>query len=110
MRGFSTAMADGKLTIGQATYRASMYGNNAIQVFSAMELRAIGDSVLSYARRSLTSGFDHCEQCKLYVTYPAWVPVEDVTPIAVNCDCRGNCKCRIEYSSNPPAKLIFRTS
>jgi hypothetical protein len=108
--GFTDAMVSGNVSIGQAGYRAAMYGNNSVQIYSEMELRALSGSNMQFARRSLTPGFAHCQQCISYVTFPAWFPVDEVTPIAVDCDCRGHCKCTIEYSANPPVKLRARSA
>lgn len=97
LRGFTQDLIDGKLSEKQAIARAGQYGMTAMQAFSAMEKTVVVDSALTEGRRSLRAGAAHCESCLSLATNPRWVPVEEITAIGVDCQCRGNCQCVIDY-------------
>lgn len=94
--GFAIALANGELTEKQVVARARQYSGELDQDFHTAWMAAQGEAGYVEARRSLTEGFKHCEECKLYDTLGQWIPIEQVVPIATDCRCNFNCKCTIE--------------
>jgi hypothetical protein len=54
------------------------------------------------AHRSLDPQANHCPSCLTHAT-EGFVPVAEVVPRGINCECGGYCRCRITYkkSGNP---------
>jgi len=48
------------------------------------------------AKRSLDPLAKHCPSCIRYAT-KGWVPIQDVVPRAVNCECGAYCRCIVVY-------------
>jgi hypothetical protein len=50
-------------------------------------------------RRFLDPTARHCVQCPGYERTD-WVPIDEIVPLGVGCDCRGRCRCSIQYRRN----------
>jgi len=49
------------------------------------------------ARRSLDPQANHCLSCIQYCTNGRWLPINEVVPPTIDCQCRQNCRCIISY-------------
>jgi hypothetical protein len=88
-------IADGEISERMARYRAGRYGYSAGASFWDAENQSKSDGRWMAMRRLDPSAL-HCPSCPGLASN-GWVPAGDVTPVGVDCECRGRCRCRIEY-------------
>jgi hypothetical protein len=93
LNGFTQSLANGDLTLAQALARAEQYANQSIEPFYHSRKGSDARSGKTQARRWLGANFNHCADCISLSTNGAWLPIEEVTPNAVNCRCGSRCKC-----------------
>jgi len=103
LRRLADDLSAGRISPKMALYRAGRYGRNATQAFWEAQHQTYSDGRWM-ARRFLDPTAEHCRQCPGYAQ-PNWLPVDQVVPKGAQCDCRGNCRCRVEYR---PATLSDR--
>jgi hypothetical protein len=91
---FADDLADGRISEKMALFRAGRYGYSSGSSYYDAEQANHGDGWL--ARRRLDPLADHCPDCPGLAT-GGWVPASEVVPVGMQCVCRGNCRCTVEY-------------
>jgi len=92
---FGLDLADGKLSPNEAINRAGSYGKAVRNSFYKAEFTS-RDKLGQYAKRLLDSRAQHCDSCLGYQKLQ-WTLLKNITPPGVDCQCGGNCRCRIIY-------------
>ncbi len=85
------------ITLPQALVRVAALAAASKAAFFLSEVITRQNEGRTLARRSLDPQANHCSSCLEYTTNGEWLPIEQVVPPTVNCLCRLNCRCRIEY-------------
>lgn len=98
---FGRDIADGKLTEKQIIQRARLYSNASTKVFFDAEKFVKSQTGFNAAKRDLDPQAQHCPSCLSYSTNGRFLPVNQVVAPGANCECRGNCRCRITYRIIP---------
>lgn len=97
-------LAAGDLTTAQAIDRARRGSGGARQAFHRAEQIQRARDGFTEGWRRLAPGFKHCPSCPGYET-GGWVPIADIVPVGMGCECGGRCKCQISFRKVPPAEL-----
>lgn len=89
-------ISEGLLTEGQIRDRSRRYGANVGPSYEdSRHINLVQSPQQWEARRFLDPSARHCPDCPgLQVV--DWSPVEDVTPVGLDCRCQSRCKCRVE--------------
>lgn len=95
LHGFGQDLAEGKLTKEGAIKRAGSYAKSARTSFFEAEFTSRG-KVGFYAKRLLDAQARHCQSCIGYQRL-TWTPIQNVIPPGVDCECGGNCRCRLVF-------------
>jgi hypothetical protein len=95
LANLAQGIADGEISEKMARYRAGRYGYSAGASFFDAQHQSHLDGRWM-ARRMLDPAADHCPDCP-GLARPDWIPAAEVTPVGVDCRCRGRCRCRVEY-------------
>jgi len=93
-------IADEKVSLAQGLNRLDMYLGSARREYLDIErngrLARVKDGYALIAKRHLAPHAVHCQDCEDMALWP-WRPA-DVVPVPTEaCQCKGNCKCGIEY-------------
>ena len=107
LNSMAQAIADGEVSLKQLLARLNNYGETVRATFHWNEKESNKESGKNAGERWLTPGFTHCAQCIAYAT-GGLVPIDDVIPVATQCDCGGNCKCVARYVRLPLSSSVFR--
>ena len=91
---FSDDLANGRLSEKMALYRAGRYGQSSGSSYYTAEQLRYDNGWLAWRR--LDPSADHCPDCPGHATN-GWVPIGDVVPVGTQCQCRGNCRCNVQY-------------
>lgn len=94
LRNFAADLAQGKLTEGQAAYRASLYARAAYATYENARRRAMQDAGFTEERRRRTAK-ESCPDCIEYARR-GWQPIGTLPPIGQS-QCIVNCRCYFEY-------------
>lgn len=103
--GFSEAMSNGQLSESQIRARARSYARGITRYFSVGEVTSRQYAGVIIGIRDLDPLAQHCIRCPLHSTNGRYVPIEEITPIGVDCPCGGNCRCRITFGTPDPSIL-----
>lgn len=98
---FARDIADGKLTEKQILARTGQYANAATVAYYEAEKFDRQRIGFNAAMRSLDPQAKHCKSCLRHHTNGQWLSIELVVPSGVDCECRGNCRCRVQYKKLP---------
>ena len=94
---FGKSIAAGELTEKQIIQRAGQYANSSTSAYYEAERVGRAQSGFNVAKRELDSQAQHCASCLQYSTDGKWLPIDQVVPSGVDCECGGHCKCRVNY-------------
>lgn len=89
---------EGKVSLAQLRQRLGLYANSGIETFWDIQARKAFSQGAPYAIRHLGATDDHCPQCPQYAALPPQ-PVTSVIRPTQSCDCKNNCRCRLEFLS-----------
>lgn len=98
---FAREIAAGRLTERQILFRAAQYARSSQTSYYRSERLTKQQEGFNEARRWLGVAL-HCGDCIDYDTGGEWLPIGDVIPPGVSCQCFHNCKCMISYRRNFP--------
>lgn len=98
LRQFAEQIANGELSEKQIIARAKLYGSASKNSFEVARLSLYEDSLTTMGRRRLGACKDHCPDCLFYASQ-GWLPIAQIIPPGVNCQCRMNCCCSVEVRS-----------
>lgn len=93
----------GTVSEKQALQRAAQYAGTIKQIHSVVE-HSEQSQYYNQAKRILTPGAEHCNECIGFKT-DGWIDATEVVPIGSQCSCRQNCKCVIMYRNFRSAVL-----
>jgi hypothetical protein len=93
----------GTVSEKQALQRAAQYAGTIKQIYSVVE-HSEQTQYYNQAKRLLTPGVEHCQECINLQTF-GWINASEVVPIGSQCSCRQNCKCVIMYRNFSQAVL-----
>lgn len=103
-------LRDGERTPGQFKGWIKQQATTPYRTFARAELLTrMSVQGANEAIRLLDPVANHCRQCPGYSTNGKAVPIEEVVPLGVACDCGGYCRCRIRYRFNPELALTGGT-
>lgn len=88
----------GKITRKQALSRMVNYGEGVRSSFFYADQRSQLRTGRRLAKRLLTPGAAHCQECISYERR-SWTPIEEIVPVGVRCSCRGRCRCVVHYKN-----------
>ncbi len=77
--------------------RAIRYAASVARSFFSSQKITRSQDGANEAKRRLDPRAQHCRQCPNYDTGGRWIPIDRVVPVGEQCDCRGNCRCTVEY-------------
>lgn len=77
--------------------RAIRYAASVARSFFSSQKITRSQDGANEARRRLDPRAEHCPQCPNYDTGGRWIPISQVVSVGEQCDCRGNCRCTVEY-------------
>lgn len=97
LRGFGDAIAAGELSEAQILARAKSYGISTRTAFFEAEKITRQENGFNLGKRTLDPQASHCPDCLRYSTNGQWVPIEQIVPPGVNCQCRGRCRCSVAF-------------
>ena len=97
-------LANGELTTAQAIDRARRASGGTRQAFHRAEQIQRARDGFTEGWRRLAPGFRHCPSCPGYET-GGWVPIADIVPVGMGCECGGRCKCQVSFRKVLPAEL-----
>jgi hypothetical protein len=97
-------LAAGELTTAQAIDRARRASGGTRQAFHRAEQIQRARDGFTEGWRRLSPGFRHCPSCPGYES-GGWVPIADIVPVGMGCECGGRCKCQISFRKVVPAEL-----
>ena len=96
LRGFTEAINDGTVaTEKMFDHRINLYANNSISWYERGRNESHRADGFVWEIRRL-SPVKNCLNCPGYAD--RWEPIGGLPGIGVDCQCRGNCRCRFEYS------------
>ncbi len=101
LKNFVNQIERGELSEKQIIARAKSYARSAQIAFSTSELITRSANGALTAKRELDPDADHCDQCPQYDTNGEFVPIDQIVPLGVACECRARCRCRITYRFAP---------
>lgn len=93
-RRFADDLANGRLSEKMALHRAGRYGQGSGSSYYNAEQLRYDEGWLAWRR--LDPVADHCPDCPGHATN-GWVPASTVVPVGMQCRCRGNCRCSVQY-------------
>jgi hypothetical protein len=96
-RRLANQMSKGELSEAQIRARVASYADSAKISYEKAKKTQMVDKGDAWGRRRLGQCANHCDQCIEYAEQ-GWVPIDQVVPPGVDCDCRGNCCCSVETS------------
>jgi hypothetical protein len=96
LAGVADALRAGEMSPKMALYRAGRWGTNAGAAFWEAQHVTHSDGRW-LARRVLDPSALHCPSCPNHSTGGQWIPAEQVVPVGSDCECRGRCRCSVEY-------------
>lgn len=96
LEAFGRDLATGRLSVAQATARAGLYLAKARLSYWAGQRQAMAQGPMPAEMRRLLAPVEHCRECVSYAA-AGWVPINSLPLPTVDCSCRSNCRCRIEY-------------
>jgi hypothetical protein len=96
LEGFGRDLAAGRLSVAQARARARLYLAKSRLSFWAGQRQAQAQGPLPVEMRRSLAPVEHCTEC---ITYAAagWMPLGALPLPTVDCSCRSNCRCTVEY-------------
>ena len=112
MRNMAQELAEGKISIAQATNRMHMYLGNARREFYRAEQEHLAQPERGKAwveRRYLDPTAIHCDDCKDYAEL-GWQPLGVLPPPGDNCQCDGACRCNWSRRQVPVEELYERVA
>lgn len=92
---FARQILSAGMSAAMMLYRAGRYGMGASVSFGVADKITHSDGRW-LGRRFLDRAVIHCIQCPGHER-TSWTSADDIVPIGVDCDCGGNCHCRIEW-------------
>lgn len=96
LHDFAQQLYEGNLSPQQAIARSKLYAQSTVQTYyEAYHYNKIREK-FKMAWRSLDLMAKHCNSCPKYQTY-GFVPIKDIVPKGMGCECRGNCRCQVRY-------------
>lgn len=96
LHNFAQQLFEGNLSPQQAIARSKLYAQSAVQTYyDAYHYNKIRED-FKMAWRTLDLFAKHCNSCPKYRTN-GFVPIRDIVPKGMGCECRGNCRCQIRY-------------
>lgn len=96
LANFVNQIENGEVALGDAlAARARLYMEALYGSYQNLSLDREKKAGVMMAKR-LLSAAQHCPQCPGYQR-TEWTPIDEITPIGVNCDCKVNCRCTIVY-------------
>ena len=101
LANFANDIAAGDMRPSRILARAGLYSESVNATFNRVEQITRSDEGFTEALRSLDSQARHCPSCISYSTQGQWLPVEQVTPPAIACECQARCRCSIRYRKRP---------
>ena len=104
---FAIAIGDQQQSPKQINARTRRYARAGRTAFHIARMVTFEQVVQhTEARRDLDPIAQHCQACIGHSTNGRWVPIDQVVPTGVDCDCGPNCKCRvITRGGRRPARL-----
>ena len=100
--------AQKKNFIGKIVNRAIRYAASVARSFGSSQKITRFQDGANEARRRLDPFAKHCPQCPGYDTGGRWVPVNQIVSVGEQCDCRGNCRCTVEYRFSLTRAILGR--
>lgn len=94
--GFARDLAAGRLSLAQASARARLYLAKTRLSYWSGQRRAQDQGPMPTEMRRLLAPVDHCRECVLYAQ-AGWVPLGALPLPTVDCTCRSNCRCTVQY-------------
>jgi hypothetical protein len=94
-RDLAGQIINGELSVDMILHRAQRYGHSTRSSYEEAQHVTHSDGRW-LARRLLDPSAEHCPQCPGYAQ-SNWVPAGQIVPVGTACDCRANCRCRVEY-------------
>ncbi len=96
LEGFGRDLAAGRLSVAQATARARLYlAKSRLSFWAGQRQAQLRGPAVSEMRRILAP-VDHCTECVAYAR-AGWVPIGNLPLPTVDCSCRSNCRCTVQY-------------
>lgn len=96
LRLFARDIRDGKVSEAQFMARSQMYAQKARSSGEIMRSRVAKQAGLKYMQRFLYGGDRSCPDCVQYAGQGK-VLIGELPLPTEQCQCRANCKCRVEY-------------
>jgi hypothetical protein len=96
LRLFARDIRDGKVSEAQFMARSQMYAQKARSSGEIMRSRVAKQAGLQYMQRFLYGGDRSCPDCVKYAGQGK-VLIGELPLPTEQCQCRANCKCRVEY-------------
>lgn len=87
----------GKMPPEVVLKRVQRYAGAAKTSFYRAEKKRKSQLGFNEARRELDPQAQHCDSCVLHSTNGKWLPISEVIPPGVRCECKQNCRCKIFY-------------
>ena len=97
LRLFAKDIRDGKVSEAQFMARSQMYARKARSSGEIMRSRVAKQAGLQFMQRFLYGGDRSCPNCVSYAG-KGKVLIGELPLPTEQCQCRANCKCRVEYS------------
>lgn len=94
--GFGQDLAAGRLSVAQAQARTKLYLAKSRLSFWAGQQQAQSQGPMPTEMRRLLAPVIHCAECESYAR-AGWVPIGTLPMPTVDCSCRSNCRCSVEY-------------
>jgi len=96
LAGFGQDLAAGRLSVAQARARARLYLAKSRLSFWSGQRQALAQGPMPSEMRRILAPVDHCPECVVYAR-AGWVPINALPMPTVDCSCRSNCRCTVEY-------------
>jgi hypothetical protein len=94
---FATSIEASELSEAQIRVRLDQYMKSSKITFYKIELKSRVADGFQRGKRLLDRQSKHCEAC-LGHERPMWVNLSDIIAPGTDCQCRSNCRCRVQYS------------
>lgn len=96
LEAFGRDLAAGRLSVAQAGARARLYLAKSRLSFWAGQRQAQAQGPGPSEMRRLLAPVEHCPECLTYAR-AGWMPLNALPLPTVDCSCRSNCRCTVEY-------------
>lgn len=96
LEGFGRDLATGRLSVAQATARANLYLAKTRLSYWAGQRQAMAQGPMPAEMRRQLAPVEHCAECVSYAA-AGWVPIGSLPLPTVDCSCRSNCRCTVQY-------------